>query len=74
MCCNKGEAAPATATIGSARVCGSGVTSRQRSRSLWWPEASQATWTPVVAARTQEHLPQHVWEHGNVVLVCASRM
>ena len=40
----------------------------------WWLEASRATWTPVGAARTQARLPQHVWEHGNVVLVCASRM
>jgi len=39
------------------------------SRSLWWPEASRATWTPVVAASTQARLPQHVRGHITFVLV-----
>ena len=67
--CNKGEASPANASIASASVCWSGVTSRQRSQSRGWPEALRVSWTPVVAAGTQERLPQHVWGHGNVVLV-----
>ena len=40
LCCNKGEAAPATATIASASVCGSGVTLRA------WDHKETEAWTP----------------------------